>query len=87
MKQCERKQKRENKMDVDIDSGWFFELATTNKIYVNSLNLHEIKNEFSEDYTGHFELIGSMLIVEIEQKTFISFKNVDAYTKTIKLML
>ena len=58
MKQKKRKQKRENKVE-DVDIGSFFELATTNKRYVNGLNLHEIKSEILEVYTGDFELIGS----------------------------
>ena len=57
----------------------FFELATTNKVYVNGLKQHEIKSEILEDYTGDFELIGSMLIGEIEQKTNFSSKNVDDF--------
>ena len=56
-----------------------FELATTKKTYVNGLTLHEIKNEILEIYTGDFELIGSMLIGEIEQKTNIRFRNVDDF--------
>ena len=36
----------------------FFKLATGVKIYVNSLNLHEIKNGFLQEYTGDFEMIG-----------------------------
>ena len=43
IKQNERKQKRETVLE-DIDLGRFFELATTNRKYVNGLNLHEIKN-------------------------------------------
>ena len=39
MKRNERRQKREN-IAEDIDLGRFFELATSNKIYVNNLNLH-----------------------------------------------
>ena len=39
-----KKQKRENMVE-DIDLGRFFELATSNKTYVRSLNLHEFKNE------------------------------------------
>ena len=31
------------------------------------------------DYTGAFEMIGSMLIGEIEQKTIIRFRNVDDF--------
>ena len=55
IKQNERRQKREN-IGEDFDLGRFFELATTNRKYVNGLNLHEIKNEVLEDYTGDFEL-------------------------------
>ena len=45
IKQKERIQKRET-LPEDIDLARFFELATTTKIYVNSLNLHEIKMKF-----------------------------------------
>ena len=55
-------------MVEDIDLGRFFELATSNKIYVNSLNLHEIKNEILQDCTGDFELNGLMNIGPIEHK-------------------
>ena len=81
-KQNERKQKRENMVE-DINIGRFFELATTDRQYVNGLNLHEIKNEILEDYTGDFELIGTMLVGEIEQKTNIRFKNVDDFENYI----
>ena len=53
-KQNERRQKRENIVEV-IDIARCFELATTDKKYVNGLNLHEIKIEILEDYTGDFE--------------------------------
>ena len=82
IKRNERRQKREN-IAEDIDLGRFFELATTNRKYVNGLNLHEIKNEILEDYTGDFELIGSMLVGEVEQKTNIRFKNVDDFESYI----
>ena len=55
--------------EEDNNLGRLFELATANKIYVNSLNLHEIKNEALEEYTSEFELIGFMLIGKVEQKT------------------
>ena len=45
IKQNERRQKRQNLIDEYVYLGRFFELATSNKIYVNNLNLHEIKNE------------------------------------------
>ena len=59
IKQNGRQQKRENLVEEDIDLvglGRFFELATSNNLYVNNLNLHEIKNDFLQDYTGDFEL-------------------------------
>ena len=76
IKRNERRQKRENMIE-DIDIGRFFELATTDRKYVNGLNLHEIKNEILEDYTGDFELIGKMIIGPVEYKTNIRFKNMD----------
>ena len=82
IKRNERTQKRENMIE-DIDIGRFFELTTTDRKYVNGLNLHEIKNETLEDYTGDFELIGSMLVGEVEQKTNIRFKNVDDFESYI----
>ena len=88
MNQIEKKnemkedKKKENIVE-DIDIGRFFELATTNRKYVNGLNLHEIKNEILGDFTGDFELIGSMLVCEIEQKTNVRFKNVDDFENYI----
>ena len=70
--------KKENLVE-HIDLGRFFKSATTNKIYVNGLNLHEIESEVLEDYTGDFELIGSMLFGEIEQKPIFRFKNTDDF--------
>ena len=86
IKQKERRQKRETSVEEDIGLGRFFKLATTNKLYVNGLNLQEIKSEFLEDFTGDFELTGSMLIGEIEQKTSSRFKytdNFEAFTNAI----
>ena len=40
-----RKRKKGNLIDESSDIGGLFELATTNKRYVNGLNLHEIKKE------------------------------------------
>ena len=75
LKQDERKQKKTENMVEDIDLSRFFELATSNKIYVNNLYLHEIKNEIQKDYTGDIELNGLMIIGPIEHKTNIRFKN------------
>ena len=82
-KQNERRQKRENLVEEDIDLGRFFELATRNKLYVNNLNLHEIKKEILQDSTGDFELNGKMNIGHIEHKTNIRFKNMDDFERYI----
>ena len=81
-KQNERRQKRENIVE-DVDVGRFFELATSDKIYVNNLNLYEIKIEILEDYTGDFKLIGKMIIGPVEHKTNIRFKNMDDFERYI----
>ena len=73
IKQIERKQKTENRVQ-DIDLGRFFELASSDIIYVNNLNLHRIKNAILQDYTGDFELNGSLLVGEIEQKQTLGLK-------------
>ena len=62
-----------------IDFGRFFEVATSDKINVNGLNLHQIKNEILLVYTGDFELNGSMLIGPVGHKTNIRFKNNDDF--------
>ena len=74
IKQNERKQKKQYIIDEDIDLVRFFEFASSDKKYVNDLNLHANKNEILEDYTGGFEMIGSMLFGEIEQKQILGSK-------------
>ena len=81
IKQIERRQKKF--LEEDIDLGRFFELATSNKIYVNNLNLHEIKIEILQDYTGDFELDGKLTIGLNEHKTTERFKKMDAFEKYI----
>ena len=78
MKQNERRQKRENMVE-DNDLSRFFELAASNKIYVNNLNSHEIKNEVLQSYTGDFELNGIKINGPIEHETYIRFKNTDVF--------
>ena len=82
-KRKERRQKRDNVVEEDIDLGRFFELATSNKIYVNNLNLHEIKDGILQDYTSDFELNGKLIIGPIEHKTNIRFKNMDDFENYI----
>ena len=50
-------------------------MASSDKIYVTGLNLHEHKNENLQDYTGDFELNGLMIIGPVEHKTNNRFKN------------
>ena len=78
IKEKERKQKRENMVE-DIELGSFFELATGDKIYVNNINLREIKNEILQDYRGDFVLNGSMITGRIEHKRNIRFKIMDDF--------
>ena len=81
IKQNERKQKRGNIVDEDVDLGNFFVLAKINKLFVNGLNLHEIKNKILLDFKGDFEFEGLMVIRPVEQKTNIRFKNMDDFLK------
>ena len=41
-----KEDKKKENMVEDIHIGRFSELATSNKTYVNNLNLHEIKKKF-----------------------------------------
>ena len=61
-------------MVEDIGLGRPFILATTNKNYVNGLNLHQVKSETLFDYTGDFEMIGKMIVGEIEKKQKLGLK-------------
>ena len=81
IKQNERKQKRGNIVDEDVDLGNFFVLAKINKLFVNGLNLHEIKNKILLDFKGDFEFERLMVIRPVEQKTNIRFKNMDDFLK------
>ena len=83
-KRNERRQRRENMVeDIDIDIGRFFELTTSCSIYIDNLNLHEIKNEILEDYTGDFELLGKLIIGPVEHKTNIRFNKIDDFERYI----
>ena len=48
-------------------------------MFVNGLYLHEIKKEVLLNYISVFEMIGSMLIGEIEENTIFIFRNVDDF--------
>ena len=83
IKQNERKQKRENLIDEDSDLGKFFELASSDKVYVIGLNPYEIKNEISIHYKGDIELNGLMFIGPIGHKTIIRFKKMNDFESYI----
>ena len=74
LKHNERRQKRKNLIDEDIDLCKFFELATRYKIYVNSINLHEIQSEILQHYTDDFELNGLMLLDLLKIKQMSDLK-------------
>ena len=82
-KRKERRQKRDNVAEEDIDLGRFFQLASSNKIYVNNKNLHENKDGILQNYTGVFELNGLMIIGPVEPKTNIRFKNIEDFESYI----
>ena len=65
MKRNERREKRENLVEKDFDLGRFFELATSNKTYVNNINLHGIKNEILQGYNNDFELNGKKRLLDL----------------------
>ena len=52
-------------------------------MYFNCLNLHKIRNEFLQDYTGDFKLNGLLIFEPIEQKTSIRFKNMNDFERYI----
>ena len=70
-------------MKEDVDLGRFFELATTDKIYVDQTNLLEIKTENLQGCKSDFDLNGSMIIGPIEYKTNIRIKNTDDFESYI----
>ena len=59
----------------------FSEIATTKKIYVDVLILHETKNEIFLTCATDFEMIGYLMIGKMEQKTIFSFEIVDDFEK------
>ena len=70
-------------IEEDIDLSRFSEKTSSEKIYVTSLYLHEIKNEILLDYKGNFELEKSMDIGHVEHKTDNRFKNMDDFENYI----
>ena len=67
-------------MAEDNNVGRIFGIATTSKLYLNGLTLHQMIFEILLDYTSDFEMIVSMLIGELEeQRTNIRCKNLDDF--------
>ena len=77
-----RKNKTEKKKimrEDEVDLSRFFELATSDKIYIDNLNLHEIKKDIMRDYDGVFEMNGTLKVGEQNRQTLIRFRNMDDY--------
>ena len=65
--------------------GRFFKIATSDKkIAVNSLFLHETRNENLGDYTGDFGIVGDNFVGEHKQTTTMTFKNIEHYESFIQ---
>ena len=54
-------------------------LKELSKIQVSDKNLHEIKREILEDYTGEFEMIGNLKVGDQIRQTHIRFRNTNYY--------
>ena len=54
-------------------------LKELNKIHVVNKNLHEIKQEILEDYTGEFEMVGKIKFGDQIRQTHIRFRNISDY--------
>ena len=48
-----------------------------NKIQVVNKNLHEIKHEILQDYTGEFEVVGNLKVGDQIRETRTGFRNMD----------
>ena len=54
-------------------------LKDLNKIQVIDKNLHEIKNEILEGYTGTFEMVGNLKVGDQIRQTHVRFRNMDDF--------
>ena len=55
------------------------ELKELNKIQVIDKNLHEIKQEILQDFTGEFEMVGNLKVGDQVRQTKIRFRNMDDF--------
>ena len=58
-------------------------LKELNKIHVVDKNLHEIRNEILVDYTGEFQMVGSLVIGDQLRTTHFRFRNMDDFESYI----
>ena len=58
-------------------------LKELNKIQVFDKNLHEVKNEILQDYTGAFEMVGNLKVGDQNRQTNIRFRNMDDFESYI----
>ena len=72
-------EKKKIMREDEVDLSRFFELATSDKIYIDNLNLHEIKNDIMRDYDGVFEMNDTLKVGEQIRQTLIRFRNMDDY--------
>ena len=85
-KHYERIQNREDMVDNNIDLVRFFELAKSEKFYVNRLKLHGIIIETLLKDTSDSQLNGSMVIGLVERKTNNRFRNMDDFESCINAL-
>ena len=55
------------------------EIKEQNKIFVNNLKLHQIRDEVLGESNGVFEKIGGIVVCENTEKTNIRFRNIKGF--------
>ena len=58
-------------------------LKELNKIHIVNKNLHELKQEILVDYTGEFEMVGSLRVGDQIRQTHIRFRKMDDFESYI----
>ena len=62
-------------------------LKIIKRSYVADLILHQISEEFWNDFTGDFELIGWLVFVEIIRNTHNSFRNNNVLRRRLPIIM
>ena len=78
-----KEKKRENTKDENIDFGNFFDLASSDKIYVTRLKLHENRSETLLNFAGDFELNASMDNGPVDRRPNNRFRIMDDFESYI----